>query len=275
MEEFVYTGNGQSVPMNVVRVRFHRSVTEVGDNTFVDCELLKEVVLNEGLKKIGQYAFSDCNSLKSITLPSTLIEIEESAFENCSNLQKIELHEGPQKIGESAFYGCRSLVTISLPSTVTEIGKYAFQSCRNLRKVGLHENIETIGAYAFDGCSSLGRLLTFPTISSRLNNIIVESEVNRIDAIRGDMIERRGNELFVPGPVLRLLSSNWNTIKASLDRIVSWIKFHEIKEATTLFELALWKAKMNESGATNAINREASRIEVPGPVKETILQYLG
>ena len=49
-------------------------------------------------------------------------------------------------------------------------------------------------------------------------------------------------------------------------------KYHEIKEATTLFELALWKAKIDQE--EHPISREAYRIEVPGPVKDAILQYL-
>ena len=46
-----------------------------------------------------------------------------------------------------------------------------------------------------------------------------------------------------------------------------------MKEATTLFELALWKTRIDQAGDVNG-NRNAHRIEVPGPVKDTILQYL-
>ena len=46
-----------------------------------------------------------------------------------------------------------------------------------------------------------------------------------------------------------------------------------MKEATTLFELALWKEKINQAEGI-PINRNACRIEVPGPVKDTILLYL-
>ena len=46
-----------------------------------------------------------------------------------------------------------------------------------------------------------------------------------------------------------------------------------MKEATTLFELALWKARIDQADDANG-NRNAHRIEVPGPVKDAILQYL-
>jgi len=59
-----------------------------------------------------------------------------------------------------------------------------------------------------------------------------------------------------------------------LDEIVSLIVYYEMKEATTLFELALWKARIDQTDMSNPADRTASRIEVPGPVKDTILQYL-
>ena len=37
--------------------------------------------------------------------------------------------------------------------------------------------------------------------------------------------------------------------------------------------LALWKFKIDHTGAD--VDREACRVEVPGPVKYTIIQYLG
>jgi len=59
-----------------------------------------------------------------------------------------------------------------------------------------------------------------------------------------------------------------------VDQIVEVITYYEMKEATTLFELALWKAKIDQAEEAADINREAYRIEVPGPVKDTTLQYL-
>ena len=52
---FEYTGTEkrEDIPKDMTVVRFHSSVTEVGDHVFCDCEQLKEVVLNEGIKKIG------------------------------------------------------------------------------------------------------------------------------------------------------------------------------------------------------------------------------
>ena len=65
---------------------------------------------------------------------------------------------------------------------------------------------------------------------------------------------------------------DWVTIKSKLDMVVDLIACYEKKEATTLLQLAFWKANMNQ--ADDPINREAHRIEVPGPAKGTIMQFL-
>ncbi len=45
-------------------------------------------------------------------------------------------------------------------------------------------------------------------------------------------------------------------------------------EATSLLELAIWKAKIEEVGAATVDESEACRGEVHGPVRETIVQCL-
>ena len=90
-------------------------------------------------------------------------------------------------------------------------------------------------------------------------------------------VERRGSEIFVSSTVLDVAKGmNWNSIKQwRLGQISKSIVHYEMKEGLTLFELALWKAKIDQvDDSSPAANRSACRIEVPGPVKATILQYL-
>ena len=48
-----------------------------------------------------------------------------------------------------------------------------------------------------------------------------------------------------------------------------------MKEVTTLFELAFWKAKIDQTDEVNPSGRSPYHcIEVPGPIKDTILHYL-
>ena len=154
--EFEYTGTEEreDVPKDVTIVRFHSSVTEVGDHVFRDCERLNKVIFNEGLKKIGCESFYECRSLESVTLPSTVIEIGSYAFQWCRSLKEVVLNEGLQTIGKNAFFNCEELKHINLPSTVTDIGDSAFRVCSGLREVVLNESLQTIGAAAFAHCKN-------------------------------------------------------------------------------------------------------------------------
>ena len=234
-------------------------------------------MLSDGLKKIGGYSFQDCTSLQSITIPSTVDDVDDFAFHSCTNLRDVVLHDGVKRIKTYAFIGCTSLERITIPSSVTEIGQYAFYNCGSLREIVLHNEEAQI---ALLECISLERF-SFPSLSARLDNIIqagqrdIEPKMDDISAV-----EWRGGELSIPA-VRRQREDQWGEMenvveidKEKLNKIKGLISYYEMKEATTLFELALWKAKIDQE-EVHPINREAYRIEVPGPVKDTILQFLG
>ena len=66
----------------------------------------------------------------------------------------------------------------------------------------------------------------------------------------------------------------WDDIRRDLGKITRLVLYYELKEATSTFELALWKFNLDQVDATNTTYRTDYRIDVPGPVKDTILQYL-
>jgi len=87
-------------------------------------------------------------------------------------------------------------------------------------------------------------------------------------------VERRGSEIFVSAAVLDVARSTQSSKQWLLGQISKSIVYYEMKEGLTIFELALWKAKIDQVDDSIPANRSACRIEVPGPVKDTILQYL-
>ena len=249
--------------------------TEIGYGAFKDCINLREVMFNDGLQKIRRSAFWNCKLFSSIKLPSTVTEIGNRAFNYCSNLNVVVFNDGLQKIGWNAFYWCTSLSSITFPSTVTEVGQGAFNGCSSLREVALHGVPREIGKYAFSNCTSLERF-TFPTISARLDNLIqtghwedIENEVNEVRGV----VESSGGELFVSTQTMDR-GNNWNTVSDDLGKIVRLISYYELKEATSILELALWKFKLDQVDKANPIPRKKCRMDVPGPVKDIILQYL-
>jgi len=129
--------------------------------------------------------------------------------------------------------------------------------------------------------------ITFPNLSSRLEDIIqagqvhIQNKIQRCTHINRSYIEwRRGGTIYISADVARRICrrDEWYLVKRTkeqLHHIVNWIKYYEMKEATSLFELALWKSKIDQvDDDICASDRDTCRIEVPGPVKDSILQYL-
>ena len=254
-------------------ITFPSSITEIGEGAFVNCENLRELVLNNGLQKIGKYAFYNCKSLESIALPSSITEIADSAFFNCQNLRELVLNVGLQKIGEFAFWKCTSLECISLPSSITDVGDCAFVYCENLREVILHEGMGKIGRNAFYNCVSL-EVFRVPLLSRRLVLLAVNWRElnNKVNELCGVVEWGNARELFVPATAMEH-GNNWENIRDILSKIERTVSCYEMKEATTIYELALWKSKLDDAGNITA-NRSDHRVTVPGPVQNTILEYL-
>ena len=136
----------------------------------------------------------------------------------------------------------------------------------------------------FENCSSLERF-KFPGLSIRLGNIIQAGNYRDIEAKLDEIpaVEWRSGELVIPAvrrQIERRLSfmgrveSIAEVDKEKLAKVEGLISYYEVKEATTLFELALWKSKIDQPDLSSPSHRGAYRTEVPGPVKDVILQYL-
>ena len=94
--------------------------------------------------------------------------------------------------------------------------------------------------------------------------------MDELNEVRG-VVQWESDKLFVS--TLETYQ-NWNETKKNLGSITRLVSYYELKEATSTVELALWKSKLDQADATNTTNRVAYRIDVPGPVKDTMLQYL-
>ena len=140
--------------------------------------LIKNVIIEDGVTTIGRYAFNDCKNIESISLPNTLTSVLNESFYGCKSLKKVLLPDAVTNIGNDAFYGCESLAEISIPDAVTKIGTNAFfgcsalasanikgltgaipdglfSGCSSLATVEISEGITSIGKSAFDGCAKL------------------------------------------------------------------------------------------------------------------------
>ena len=119
------------------------------------CDLIKSVIIGNGVTSIGGSAFYGCTSLTDVTIPDSVTSIGYSAFSGCTSLTGVTIPNSVTSIGSSAFRRCTSLAGITIPDSVPNIDSYAFEDCSSLTSVTIPKSVTSIGSYAFYGCSSL------------------------------------------------------------------------------------------------------------------------
>ncbi len=139
--------------------------------------LIKEVIIQDGVKSIGQYAFYSCKNLTKVTIPSSVTTIGQSAFAGATKLTSITIPSSVTSIESRAFSntGCTEIVIpnsvtefdgavmadspllekVVLPEGLTTLGTNVFGGCTNLKSVNIPSSVTTIHEYAFSSCSSL------------------------------------------------------------------------------------------------------------------------
>ena len=104
---------------------------------YLNGEVVREVVIPEGVTSIGDYAFKSCVSLISISLPSSLTSIGTDAFEYTS-LTTIHFPNNLKSIGSGAFECC-NLTSISIPKSVESIEGSTFAGNYDLTAITVEE----------------------------------------------------------------------------------------------------------------------------------------
>eukprot|EP00984_Skeletonema_dohrnii_P013284 scaffold5477_cov75-Skeletonema_dohrnii-CCMP3373.AAC.5 len=291
---FVYRGG--RAPLDVTRARIDKSVEEIEDGAFGDCKHLVQVETHDGIRKVGRSAFIRCGSLTSIDLRSA-IEIGLYAFYGCENLTDVEFGDKLETIGTCAFYECTSLELLNLTSIIT-VRAGAFHSCKALTSIEFSERLDTIEQNAFRYCKRLRRiaiplkrdLFTFDrqwqeynqfdncdllttvdhvggahnkTISSlHMESWRIEmiAEINRINK---DLPNTPVHEKTANTPVHEKTAAIKQWVDSVIDKIDHYKAEHHryVKEAVTLLELALWKAKLAEI-EENAAERKTKTVNI-------------
>ena len=291
---FVYTGG--RAPQHVVNSIIDDSVDEIDDDAFRDNRNLKSVACHDRVLKVGTYVFQSCSSLQRIKMPGVKL-IGDGAFYYCRCLTKVEL-EKLETVGHNAFTSCTSLQRIKLPK-VKSIGYSAF-SGSGVEELELGEDLETLGSGAFknnklrriaiplkdgmcrlkswDGnytqfrdCPSLTTVDLVGGIHKTVASLHLESwrnemngEIQKINQVlpgtahdeKTDVIRRR----------MQSISRKIDHYKAEYSAL--------LKEATTLLELALWKAKLagfkveDDVGPGEKKTARKAKIDVEGERKE-------
>ncbi|MBR4863439.1 MAG: leucine-rich repeat domain-containing protein [Oscillospiraceae bacterium] len=116
--------------------------------------LIRKVIVEEGVTSIGDCAFSACINLASITLPDSLTYIGYSAFMGAI-FPECKIPDGVTHIGRHAFWNCSELTSLIVPDKVTVIEQNTFNYCDKLTTILLPAGLKEIAWRAFDYCPKL------------------------------------------------------------------------------------------------------------------------
>lgn len=130
-------------------------------------DILKEVIVKDGVRNISNCAFYGCSNITSVSLPNSVQNIGSMAFDLCKSLVSINLPESLYNIEQNTFYGCSSLTSITIPNSVEIIEYRAFYNCSSLTSIIIPNSVTTLGGGVFQGCSNL----TSATLSNSLTSI--------------------------------------------------------------------------------------------------------
>jgi hypothetical protein len=256
---FIYTGGAQVVPRDVRRVRIDKSVKIIPAEAFLDRRSLIYVEFHDGIERIEARAFAR-TSLRRVKLLGVKV-IEMMAFASCISLTEVEFGDNLETIGQKAFAHCSSLRSVKMLSVRT-IGWQAFENCYKLKDLVLPEGLETVGVY---GCPNLRRItmplkdnmisadvffdcrnLTTVALSGGIHKTIASLHM---ESWKNEMREEidRINQVLPNTHVWGKTAEIRQWIRSVIGRIEHYRTEHKalLKEATSLLELALWKAHLD------------------------------
>ena len=206
----------------------------VEGGAFDHCPALEYVECDK-LEIIGEDAFScayvEWSCLRSISLPSARI-IQRGALANCHGLENVKFGSKLERIEGRAFNGCYNLDGITIPLkdgliTADDI----FRGCKFLHQVDLvdgelHKTIAVLhlDEWRNDMREEIESIQQILTPAGGWDADTEEEEGEKARKIRG-----------------------W--IRSVIQRLNRYKDQHQqlLKEATTLLELALWKANLDDN----------------------------
>ena len=287
---FTYTGAvGENIPDEATHIAVAEDCTFVRARAFYRHPNIVEVICHDNVKKIERGAFFLCPKLWRVIMPGVK-EVEEEAFDNCRALTDVEC--GKLEVLKGwAFRFCKSLRSINLPSARL-VERCAFRNCDALTDVKFGSNLERFEDWAFHECINLERI-TIPLKDGLITDddtflgclvlkhvVLVEEELlnktiaalqledwrndvnEEIDSIHQNLCNARAGWLYEEGDLdageKAQVIRTW--IRSVLDKIDHYKAEHQriLEEATTLLELAIWKANLDDTHGSEIV-REGVR----------------
>lgn len=188
----------------IVSITIPTSVTEIGQNAFVNCKNVTEVnyyatnatgstsspfrgignatvTIGNGSDEVTllySYLFRNTD-IATVTLHKVVTDTSgfgQHIFDGCKKLVKVEFDSNCSLVilKNDAFNGCLSLAAITLPAVKT-IDADAFNNCQNLAEITIPSSVEEIKAGAFTSCTGLLEVVNNSDLTINTGNGIAGS----------------------------------------------------------------------------------------------------
>ena len=181
-ETLLTIGKEAFAESGITSIQLPSTLTSIGEKAFENCDGLKSVQIPESVKTMGAGTFLNCDLLSEVIFLGIELPDASSPFAGVPLLKTVQLSEGLTKIPHSFFANCIALETITVPSTVTQIGSQAFYGCTSLHTVDLSGAAITYGdgtatwnSYVFSGCTSLQTVLNDENVVQSYDETVFEN----------------------------------------------------------------------------------------------------
>lgn len=160
---------------DVKNMEIENNIKRIDISCFQECQNLNQVTLPDTLEHVRKNAFSDCTGIKELTMPVDLDYVKTyssdsyidcASFKKCENIEKITYSKGKTGIMPDIKSGSVSYTA-------------EYYAGKNLTTVEFQSGIEYIGAGSFDQASALKNIVlpcTVSAISSKTFCAINKSE---------------------------------------------------------------------------------------------------
>lgn len=216
---------------------------------FCESEMLKTVVLPEGLKTV--FGFNSCPNLSGVVLPESIEEIKSFAFAGCKAISSLRIPASVKEMDGSCFADCnissfeidsnnpyfmvvdgvvfsKDLTTLVafpsafpnkhyvVPPTTKVIGFAAFMDSK-IESIELPEGLTEIGEWSFQGSNIHG--IAMPDSVVSVGEIAFRFCLNLVDVRLSNRIDTLPKQLFCRCPKLKVLDIPSNVKSVSYSAI--------------------------------------------------------
>ena len=195
-------------------------------------DLIRKIILEEGVTGIGSYAFHKCTNVEQILLPESLTTISHGSLplveeitipaavnllsesSGINNISRVHISDENQHYSyadgilfnkdKTVVLGCYigKCGSYTVPEGVVSISQNAFSGVEGLTEVNLPDSLELIEDWAFNGCLGLTKV-KIPDHVTEVGNLAFSNCVNLKKITFGNSLERIGMEAIAYNSALK------------------------------------------------------------------------